>query len=65
MFLLIQNFFSAATGARGVGGGSFPGSSSSSGGGAGSSSSKQRPSIQPNEYMDGVIANMRSDMKDR
>ncbi len=61
---MFQNFFSAATGARGVGGSSFPGSSSSGGGGAGSSS-KQRPSIQPNEYMDGVIANMRSDMKDR
>ena len=26
---------------------------------------QQRPSIQPNDYMDGVIANMKADMKDR
>ncbi len=36
-----------------------------SGGLANGANGKLRPSIQPNDYMDGVIANMREDMKER
>ncbi len=45
---------------------SFLGVSGTGAGVAGSvARGKQRPSIQPNEYMDGVIANMKADMKER